>query len=113
MGLAADAVTLQSRMLNRGKGPAVHSLRVQADKRAYHLRMLKTLFSQPHLTVRQGEAAEILTENGKVSGVKTLTGDVIPCRAVVRPGVCGDDGPGCGAGVTDGGLIGPLRRKGR
>ena len=83
MGLAADDVTLQSRMLNRGKGPAVHSLRVQADKRAYHMRMLKTLFAQQHLTVRQGEAAEILTENSRVSGVKTLTGDVIPCRAVV------------------------------
>ncbi len=83
MGLAADDVTLQSRMLNVGKGPAVHSLRVQADKRAYHLRMLKTLFSQEKLTLRQGEAAEILTKNGKVCGVKTLTGDVIPCRAAV------------------------------
>ena len=83
MGLAADDITLQSRMLNRGKGPAVHSLRIQADKRAYHLRMLKTLFNQEHLTLRQGEAAEILTKNGSVSGVKTLTGDVIPCRAVV------------------------------
>ena len=83
MGLAADDVTLQSRMLNMGKGPAVHSLRVQADKRAYHLRMLQTLFAQERLTVRQGEAAEILTSGGRVSGVKTLTGDVIPCRAVV------------------------------
>ena len=83
MGLAADDVTLQSRMLNMGKGPAVHSLRVQADKRAYHLRMLQTLFAQERLTVRQGEAAEILTSGGRVSGVKTLTGDVIPCRAAV------------------------------
>ena len=83
MGLAADDVTLQSRMLNRGKGPAVHSLRIQADKRVYHLRMLKTLFAQPRLTVRQGEAAEILTKNGAVSGVKTLTGDIISARAVV------------------------------
>lgn len=83
MALAADDVTLQSRMLNRGKGPAVHSLRVQADKRAYHLRMLKTLFAQEHLTLRQGEASEILTERGRVTGVKTLTGDRIPCRAVV------------------------------
>ncbi len=83
MGLAADDITLQSRMLNRGKGPAVHSLRIQADKRAYHLRMLKTLFHQDHLTLRQGEAAEILTKNGAVCGVKSLTGDVIPCRAVV------------------------------
>ncbi len=83
MGLAADDITLQSRMLNRGKGPAVHSLRIQADKRAYHLRMLKTLFNQENLTLRQGEAAEILTEGDRVCGVKTLTGDVIPCRAVV------------------------------
>ncbi len=83
MGLAADDITLQSRMLNRGKGPAVHSLRIQADKRAYHLRMLKTLFAQEHLTLRQGEAAEILTAGGRVSGVRTLTGDIIPCRAVV------------------------------
>ena len=83
MALAADDVTLQSRMLNRGKGPAVHSLRVQADKRAYHLRMLKTLFAQPGLTLRQGEAAEIQTKNGRVCGVKTLTGDCLPCRAVV------------------------------
>ncbi len=83
MGLAADAVTLQSRMLNTGKGPAVHSLRVQADKRAYQLRMLKTLFAQQGLTLRQGEASEILVKNGKVCGVKTLTGDIIPCRAVV------------------------------
>ena len=83
MGLAADEVTLQNRMLNRGKGPAVHSLRAQADKRAYHLRMLKTLFAQEHLTMRQGEAAEILTKNGHVCGVRTLTGDVIEARAVV------------------------------
>jgi len=83
MGLAADDVTLQSRMLNVGKGPAVHSLRAQADKRAYHLRMLRALFAEEKLTIRQGEAAEILTKNGAVCGVKTLTGDVIPCRAAV------------------------------
>lgn len=83
MGLAADDVTLQSRMLNTGKGPAVHSLRVQADKRAYQLRMLNTLFAQENLMLRQGEASEIMVKGGVVSGVKTLTGDVIPCRAVV------------------------------
>ena len=83
MGRAADDVTLQNRMLNRGKGPAVHSLRIQADKRAYHMRMLNTLFAQEHLTLRQGEAAEILTKGGRVCGVRTLTGDCIPCRAVV------------------------------
>jgi len=83
MGLAADDVTIQSRMLNTGKGPAVHSLRVQADKRAYQYRMLKTLFNQDNLVLRQAEASEILVKGGKVCGVKTLTGDAIPCRAVV------------------------------
>ena len=83
MGLAADQVTLQSRMLNLGKGPAVHSLRAQADKRRYHLNMLNTLFDQENLTLRQGEAAEIVTKGGAVCGVKTLSGDVISCRAAV------------------------------
>ena len=83
MGLAIDDTSLQSRMLNASKGPAVHSLRAQADKREYQKRMKRALFSQEHLTVRQGEVTEILTQNGCVSGVKTLTGDVIPCRAAV------------------------------
>ena len=83
MGLAADKVTLQSRMLNLGKGPAVHSLRAQADKRRYHLNMLNTLFNQENLTLRQGEAAEIVTKGGAVCGVKTLSGDVIQCRAAI------------------------------
>lgn len=83
MGLAADDTMLQSRMLNTGKGPAVHSLRCQSDKRAYQSRMLHTLFSQPHLTVRQAEVTEIMTEGGRVSGIKTHTGDVIACRAAV------------------------------
>ncbi len=83
MGLAADKVTLQSRMLNLGKGPAVHSLRAQADKRRYHLNMLNTLFDQENLTLRQGEAAEIITKGGVVTGVKTLSGDVIQCRAAI------------------------------
>ena len=83
MGLAADKVTLQSRMLNLGKGPAVHSLRAQADKRRYHLNMLNTLFDQENLTLRQGEAAQIMTRNGAVCGVKTLSGDMIDCRAAV------------------------------
>ena len=83
MGLATDDVTLQSRMLNTAKGPAVHSLRVQADKRAYQMRMLCALMKQEHLTVLQGEAVEIVTSNGRVTGVKTLTGSLIECRAVV------------------------------
>ena len=83
MGLCIDRTFLQSRMLNRGKGPAVHSLRAQADKRRYHEDMMATLFSTDHLTIRQGEAMELLTQNGAISGVRTMTGQEIPCRAVV------------------------------
>ena len=83
MGLCIDRTFLQSRMLNRGKGPAVHSLRAQADKRRYHEDMMATLFSTDHLTIRQGEAMELLTQNEAISGVRTMTGEEIPCRAVV------------------------------
>ncbi len=83
MGLAADDVTLQSRMLNMSKGPAVHSLRAQTDKRAYQSRMLRALFSQDHLTIRQGEAAEIVEKNSRVVGVKLVSGERIACRAAV------------------------------
>ena len=86
MGLAIDRNFLQSRILNRGKGPAVHSLRAQADKQRYHEDMLNVLFATPNLEIRQGEAVEILTENGEVSGVKTMTGEVIPCKSVI---ICG------------------------
>ena len=86
MGLAIDRTFLQSRMLNVGKGPAVHSLRAQADKRRYHEEMLRTLFETPHLTVRQAEATDIRTQNGQVCGVATMTGDVLACRACI---VCG------------------------
>ncbi len=83
MGLAIDDTFLQSRMLNMGKGPAVHSLRAQADKQAYQNRMRKALMTCPNLTVRQGEAASIETENNKVTAVTTVTGARIPCRAAV------------------------------
>ena len=83
MGLAIDDTSLQSRMLNSSKGPAVHSLRAQADKREYQKRMKRALFSQEHLTVRQGEVVKIETQNGHVSGIVTLTGDHIPCRAAI------------------------------
>lgn len=83
MGLAIDDTTLQSRMLNASKGPAVHSLRAQADKRQYQRRMKRALFSQEHLTVRQGEVTRILTENSHISEVVTATGDHIACRAVI------------------------------
>ena len=83
MGLAIDDTFLQSRMLNMGKGPAVHSLRAQADKQAYQNRMRRALMTTPNLTVRQGEVASIETENGRVTGVTTVTGARIPCRAVI------------------------------
>ncbi len=83
MGLAIDDTFLQSRMLNTGKGPAVHSLRAQADKLAYRLRMRRAIDDQENLVLRQGEAARILTENGRVTGLETTTGAVIACRAMV------------------------------
>ena len=83
MGLAIDDTFLQSRMLNTAKGPAVHSLRAQADKRAYMLRMRRALDEQSGLTLRQAEVSEILTAGGRVSGVRTATGAEIECRAVV------------------------------
>lgn len=83
MGLIIDHTMLQSRMLNTAKGPAVHSLRAQADKHAYQDRMRAILFSQDRLTVRQGEASEIIVQNGKVRGVRTATGSTIPCAAVI------------------------------
>ncbi len=83
MGIAADRALIQGRMLNTGKGPAVRSLRAQEDKRAYHLIMTRTLFAQERLTVVQAEASEILTENGRVTGVRTDFGDVISCAAAV------------------------------
>ena len=83
MGRAIDDTTLQSRMLNRSKGPAVHSLRAQADKREYQKRMKRALFVQDHLTVRQGEVIRLETHGGRISAVLTKTGDHIPCRAAV------------------------------
>lgn len=83
MGKAADATFLQSRILNRGKGPAVHSLRVQSDRMAYHAYMKHTLESEPLLDVKQGEITEILTENGAVSGIKTKLGSIYTAKAVI------------------------------
>ena len=83
MALAIDDTFLQSRMLNTGKGPAVHALRAQADKQAYQNRMRKALMTQPRLTLRQGEAVSVETEDGRVTGVTTATGSRISCRAVV------------------------------
>ncbi len=83
MGLAIDDAMLQSRMLNTAKGPAVHSLRAQADKRAYQRRMLRALRAQAGLTLLQAEVTDILTEDGRVTGVKTLTGATVACRALL------------------------------
>lgn len=83
MGLTIDRTFLQSRMLNRAKGPAVHSLRAQADKKRYQEDMLSTLFSTENLIIHQGEAREILTEGESVTGIVTMTGERIPCRACV------------------------------
>ena len=83
MGRAIDDTFIQSRMLNTGKGPAVHSLRAQADKRAYAQRMRRALFAEPNLEVRQGECGVLLTEGGAICGLRTTTGAEIRCRAAV------------------------------
>ncbi len=83
MGKAADRACIQYRLLNRGKGPAVWSLRAQADRREYQKVMKHTLELQENLWVRQAEVVEILTEHGAVSGVVTHTGAVYRVRAVV------------------------------
>lgn len=83
MGVNADKTAIQMRMLNLGKGPAVHSLRAQADKIKYHTEMKKTLETQPNLTLLQAEISDILVENGAVVGVKTALGEQFNCKAVV------------------------------
>ena len=83
MGRAADAACIQYRILNRGKGPAVWSLRAQADRRAYQQVMKHTLERQEGLTLRQAEVTDILTQGGAVSGVRTASGAVYAVRAAV------------------------------
>ena len=83
MGKNIDKTFIQSKMLNRSKGPAVHSLRAQADKQAYTRSMRKVLENTPGLRVRQAEVSEILAENGAVTGVKTVTGTVYNAKAVI------------------------------
>ena len=83
MALAADATFLQSRMLNRGKGPAVHSLRVQSDRVAYHTYMKKVVETTENLDVKQAEIVEILHENGKVTGVVTKLGAVFHTKKII------------------------------
>ena len=74
MGKAIDATYLQSKMLNKSKGPAVHSLRAQADKKAYSQLMREVLEKEENLTIRQGEVDELLTENGRIVGIRTHSG---------------------------------------
>ena len=70
-------------MLNKSKGPAVHSLRAQADKKMYSISMTQVMGNTPNLTLRQGEVTEILVEDGKIKGVKTYSGAVYYAKAVV------------------------------
>lgn len=83
MGLNADKTTIQRRMLNSSKGPAVQSLRAQADKVMYHTEMKKVLENTPNLFIRQAEAVEIVQEAGVVKGVRTAKGEVFEVQVVV------------------------------
>ena len=83
MGKIIDQTFIQSKMLNRSKGPAVHSLRAQADKARYSTAMRMVLENQENLDIKQTEVTEILTEEGKVTGVRIVSGAVYPCRAVI------------------------------
>jgi tRNA uridine 5-carboxymethylaminomethyl modification enzyme len=78
-----DKTFIQSKTLNTSKGPAVHSLRAQADKAAYSAAMRAVLENQENLRIKQGEVVEVLTENGRVTGVKMYTGTVYECRAAI------------------------------
>ncbi len=83
MGKNVDKTFIQSKMLNKSKGPAVHSLRAQADKQAYSNEMRKTLENQENLTIRQGEVTKLLVEEGRITGVQLYSGAVYHCRAVI------------------------------
>ena len=83
MGVAADKACIQYRMLNRGKGPAVHSLRAQADRRAYQQVMKHTIELQENLELKQAQIMEVLTENGCVTGVRTQLGAIYDAKAVI------------------------------
>ena len=83
MGKNIDKTFIQSKMLNESKGPAVHSLRAQADKQEYSRAMRHTLENTDHLTIRQAEVSELIVENGSVRGVKTSSGAVYHAKAVV------------------------------
>ena len=83
MAKAADAAAIQYRMLGLGKGPAVHSLRAQCDRRRYQEIMKHTLEQQENLRIRQAEVVSVRAENGRVTGLVTATGAAYSCRAVI------------------------------
>lgn len=83
MGKVADATFIQSKMLNRGKGPAVHSLRCQIDRKRYHIEIKKRLENQENLQIKQAEIVAIETDNGKITGVCTQTGMVYGVKSVI------------------------------
>lgn len=83
MGINIDKTFIQSKMLNKSKGPAVHSLRAQADKSDYSREMRRTLENQDHLTIRQAEVSEIIVDDGVLTGVKTVSGAIYHCKAAV------------------------------
>ena len=83
MGRAADATFLQSRILNRGKGPAVHSLRVQADRVKYHIYMKQALERCENLRIKQDEICEVLSEEGRICGIRTRLGTAYGAKAVI------------------------------
>ena len=83
MGKVIDRTFIQSKMLNKSKGPAVHSLRAQADKKNYSTAMRKVLENTDHLTIKQAEVTELIVEEGMVKGVKTYSGASYICKAVV------------------------------
>ncbi len=83
MGKNIDKTFIQSKMLNQSKGPAVHSLRAQADKQEYSRSMRMTLESTDHLTIRQAEVSDIIVEDGTLTGVKTFSGAVYRCKAAI------------------------------
>ena len=83
MGKVIDRTFIQSKMLNQSKGPAVHSLRAQADKADYSRAMRQVLEAQPGLDIRQMEVTDLLTEDGHITGVQTYSGAIYHCRAVV------------------------------
>ncbi len=83
MGKNIDKTYIQSKMLNKSKGPAVHSLRAQADKDAYSMTMRYTMQNTDHLTLRQAEVTELIVEDGLVTGVKTFSGAIYHAKAVV------------------------------